>query len=63
LFPLPSSSYYDQNVCSLPQQVYEIPDIRVQPISDQSHSTTIANLLGACPTPDVLQPSIEAPAI
>jgi hypothetical protein len=26
LFPLPSSSYYDQNVCSLPQQVPEVPE-------------------------------------
>ena len=40
LFPLPSSSYYDQNVCSLPQLVPEVPDIRVQPVVDQSPSTT-----------------------
>jgi hypothetical protein len=24
LFPLPGSSYYDQDVCSLPQQVPEV---------------------------------------
>jgi hypothetical protein len=63
LFPLPSSSYYDHNVCSLPQQVPEVPDIRDQPLVDQSPSTTAADFLGACPTPDVLQPSIEAPTI
>jgi hypothetical protein len=63
LFPLPSSSYYDQNVCSLPQLVPEVPDIRVLPVVDQSPSTTAADLLGVCPTPDVLQPSIEAPVI
>jgi len=63
LFSLPTSSYYDHNVCSLPQQVPEVPDIRVQPIVDQSPSTSAANLLGACLALDVLHPSIEAPAI
>jgi hypothetical protein len=63
LFSLPTSSYYDQNVCSLPQQVPEVPDIRVQPVVDQSPSTSAANLLGACLALDVLHPSIKAPAI
>jgi hypothetical protein len=63
LFSLPSSSYYDHNVCSLQQQVPEVLDIRVQPVVDQSPSTTAADLLGACPAPDVLHPSIKAPAI
>jgi len=57
LFPLPSSSYYDQNICSLPQQV---PKVRVQPVFDQSPSTTAEDLPGACPALYVLQPIIKA---